>query len=237
MSTAMTTPQHKGLESPGSYELKITRVFDAPRDLVWKAWTDPAMQMQWMGPRGFVTTELEMPKTPGSPWRRTMEGLVPAKGTPVKLKQHGTLREVRPPELMVFSFAWDVPSDVGLSNMDFQENTITVRLEEQGNKTLMTFTQGPFLSAGACMTGTPAGGTVPSISSRSFCWLSNRSVYRIPMKFQRSYIYTGSSQRRAILSSPRGQSRRCLPSGGPRKASPFRAASSKLKVAGKSTWR
>jgi uncharacterized protein YndB with AHSA1/START domain len=150
MSTAMTTPQHKGLESPGSYELKITRVFDAPRDLVWKAWTDPAMQMQWMGPRGFVTTELEMPKTAGSPWRRTMEGLVPAKGTPVKLKQHGTLREVRPPELMVFSFAWDVPSDVGLSNMDFQENTITVRLEEQGNKTLMTFTQGPFLSAGAC---------------------------------------------------------------------------------------
>jgi uncharacterized protein YndB with AHSA1/START domain len=150
MSTAITTPQHKGLESPGSYELKITRVFDAPRDLVWKAWTDPAMQMQWMGPRDFVTTELEMPKTPGSPWRRTMEGLVPAKGTPVKLKQHGTLREVRPPELMVFSFAWDVPSDVGLSNMDFQENTITVRLEEQGNKTLMTFTQGPFLSAGAC---------------------------------------------------------------------------------------
>ena len=51
---------------------------------------------------------------------------------------------------MVFSFAWNVPSDVGLSNMDFEENTVTVRLEEQGDKTLMTFTQGPFLSAGAC---------------------------------------------------------------------------------------
>ena len=51
MSTAMTTPEQKGLESHEGYELKITRVFDAPRDLVWKAWTDPAMQMQWMGPR------------------------------------------------------------------------------------------------------------------------------------------------------------------------------------------
>jgi uncharacterized protein YndB with AHSA1/START domain len=150
MSTAITSPEHKGLGSPAGHELKITRVFDAPRDLVWKAWTDPAMQMQWMGPRGFITTELEMPKTPGATWRRTMEGLVPATGTRVKLKQHGTVREVRPPELMVFSFAWDVPSDVGLSNMDFEENTVTVRLEEQGNKTLMTFTQGPFLSAGAC---------------------------------------------------------------------------------------
>ena len=70
MSTAMTTPEHKGLESPAGYELKITRVFDAPRDLVWKASTDPAMQMQWMGPRGFITTELEMPEktTMVLPW-------------------------------------------------------------------------------------------------------------------------------------------------------------------------
>ena len=104
---------------------------------------------------------------------------------------------------MVFSFAWDVPSDVGLSNMDFEENTVTVRLEEQGNKTLMTFTQGPFLSAGGC-DGTPAGGTAPSISSLSFCWLSSRRMYQIRTKCQQNCIYTASSQRRGILSSPRG---------------------------------
>jgi uncharacterized protein YndB with AHSA1/START domain len=150
MNTATMTPGQKGLEPLKGYELKITRVFDAPRELVWKAWTDPAMQMQWMGPRGFSTTELDMPKTPGAPWRRTMEGLVPASGAPVKLRQHGTILEVRPPELLVFSFAWDVPSDVGLSNMDLEENTVTVRLEEKGNKTVMTFTQGPFLSESAC---------------------------------------------------------------------------------------
>jgi uncharacterized protein YndB with AHSA1/START domain len=150
MSTAMMTPEQKGTEPGKGYELKITRVFEAPRELVWLAWTDPAMQMQWMGPRGFTTTELHMPKTVGAEWRRTMEGLVPATGAPVKLKQHGTVREVKPPELLVFTFAWDVPSDVGLSNMDFEENIITVRLEEQGNRTVMTFTQGPFLSASAC---------------------------------------------------------------------------------------
>lgn len=150
MSTTAMTPAQSGLEPFKDYELKITRVFDAPRELVWKAWTDPAMQIQWMGPRGFTTVELDMPKTPGAPWRRTMEGLVPATGALVQLKQHGTVCEVRPPELLVFTFAWDVPSDVGLSNMDFEENTVTVRLEEQGNKTVMTFTQGPFFTSSAC---------------------------------------------------------------------------------------
>jgi Uncharacterized conserved protein len=150
MSTAEMTPAQKGLEPFKDYELKITRVFDAPRELVWKAWTDPVMQMQWMGPRGFTTIELDMPKTPGAPWRRTMEGLVPATGALMQLKQHGIIREVKPPELLVYTFAWDVPADVGLSNMDFEENTVTVRLEEQGNKTVMSFTQGPFLSRSAC---------------------------------------------------------------------------------------
>jgi len=72
MSTTATTPERKTTEPFPGYELKITRVFDAPRDLVWQAWTDPSMQMEWMGPRGFTTTELDMPKTPGAPWRRTV---------------------------------------------------------------------------------------------------------------------------------------------------------------------
>ena len=33
----------------------VTRVFDAPRELVWKAWTDPEYVMQWWGPKGFTT--------------------------------------------------------------------------------------------------------------------------------------------------------------------------------------
>jgi uncharacterized protein YndB with AHSA1/START domain len=38
-------------------ELVITRVFDAPRNLVWKAWTDPASLAKWWGPAGFAMTE------------------------------------------------------------------------------------------------------------------------------------------------------------------------------------
>ena len=133
-----------------TFDLTVRRVIRAPRQKVFDAFIKPELLRQWMGPRGFTTVELVMPKTPGEPWRRTMEGLVPATGAPVRLKQHGIVREVKPPELLVFTFAWDVPSDVGLSNMDFEENTVTVRLEEKGNKTVMTFIQGPFLSASAC---------------------------------------------------------------------------------------
>ncbi|MGD0443294.1 MAG: SRPBCC domain-containing protein [Edaphobacter sp.] len=38
----------------------VTRVFDAPRELVWKAWTDPKYIMQWWGPKGFTATVCEM---------------------------------------------------------------------------------------------------------------------------------------------------------------------------------
>jgi uncharacterized protein YndB with AHSA1/START domain len=38
----------------------ITRVFDAPRELVWKAWTDPKYVMQWWGPKGFTSPHCEM---------------------------------------------------------------------------------------------------------------------------------------------------------------------------------
>jgi uncharacterized protein YndB with AHSA1/START domain len=41
-------------------ELVITRVFDAPRDLVWKAWTDRDRTQQWWGPRDFTVPELEI---------------------------------------------------------------------------------------------------------------------------------------------------------------------------------
>src|SRR5258707_6406512 len=38
----------------------VTRVFDAPRELVWKAWTDPKYVMQWWGPKGFTAPVCEM---------------------------------------------------------------------------------------------------------------------------------------------------------------------------------
>ena len=40
-------------------ELVITRIFDAPCELVWKAWTDPERVKHWLGPKGFTSPEIK----------------------------------------------------------------------------------------------------------------------------------------------------------------------------------
>jgi uncharacterized protein YndB with AHSA1/START domain len=51
-----------------------TRVFDAPRDLVWQAWTNPKHLAQWWGPDGFTTTTSAFDMKPGGVWRFVMHG-------------------------------------------------------------------------------------------------------------------------------------------------------------------
>src|SRR5271155_4940173 len=55
-------------------ELVITRVLDAPRELVFDMWTDPKHIAQWWGPNGFTTTIHEMDVRPGGVWRLIMHG-------------------------------------------------------------------------------------------------------------------------------------------------------------------
>src|SRR5205085_2306725 len=50
-------------------ELTITRMFDAPRALVFKAWTDPGQVKSWWGPRDYPAMHLEMDVRPGGAWR------------------------------------------------------------------------------------------------------------------------------------------------------------------------
>ncbi|MGA2583588.1 MAG: SRPBCC domain-containing protein [Tepidisphaeraceae bacterium] len=52
----------------------VSRIFDAPRELVWRAMTDPKHVVHWWGPRGFSTTIEEMDLRPGGHWRHTMLG-------------------------------------------------------------------------------------------------------------------------------------------------------------------
>ncbi|HXZ13760.1 MAG TPA: SRPBCC family protein [Candidatus Sulfotelmatobacter sp.] len=61
-------------EKISSREIVLTRIFDAPRELVWNAWTDPKQVARWWGPRGFTTTIHEMDLRPGGRWRQTMHG-------------------------------------------------------------------------------------------------------------------------------------------------------------------
>jgi len=55
-------------------EIAATRVFAAPRELVFKVWTEPKSVAQWWGPRGFTTTTHEMDVRPGGTWRFIMHG-------------------------------------------------------------------------------------------------------------------------------------------------------------------
>jgi uncharacterized protein YndB with AHSA1/START domain len=55
-------------------EIVTIRVFDAPRDLVFKLWTDPAHVAQWWGPNGFTITTSQMDVRPGGVWRFEMHG-------------------------------------------------------------------------------------------------------------------------------------------------------------------
>ncbi|WP_306055662.1 SRPBCC family protein [Natronococcus wangiae] len=55
-------------------QLTIRRTFDAPRERVFEAWTDPKQVDQWWGPDGFTTTTDEMEVRPGGVWRFVMTG-------------------------------------------------------------------------------------------------------------------------------------------------------------------
>lgn len=111
------------------------RVFNAPRDLVWRAWTDPELAVQWWGPKHHPATHLQMDARPGGLWTgqlRSADGVV--------LTHRGVFREVVAPERLVFTFAWDEEGERGL------ETLVTITFADQNGKTLMTFRQIPFQS-------------------------------------------------------------------------------------------
>ncbi len=80
MATRGSSPAQK----PAEPVLVITRVFDAPRDLVFKAWTDPKHVAQWWGPKGFTNPVCELDVRPGGAIRIDMRGpdgvIYPMKG-------------------------------------------------------------------------------------------------------------------------------------------------------------
>lgn len=59
-------------ELVGDREIVLSRIVGAPRDLVWRAWTEPDRVAVWWGPDGFTTTVHEMDVRPGGLWRYTM---------------------------------------------------------------------------------------------------------------------------------------------------------------------
>ncbi len=108
-------------------EIVISRIFDAPRELVWNAWTDPKHVVKWWGPRGFTTTIEEMDVRPGGVWRHTMHGPDGA-----NYPNKSVFTEVVKHERIVFSHSGGKEGGPGAN---FQA---TWTFEEQGGKTKLT---------------------------------------------------------------------------------------------------
>jgi uncharacterized protein YndB with AHSA1/START domain len=119
--------------------LTITRTFDAPRALVWRAWTDPEQLMKWWGPEHHPAVQMSMDVRPGGVWRNCLRSVE----TGNDLWHHGTFREVVPMERLVFTFVWEEEGERGV------ENIVTITFEDEGkNRTRMTLHQTPFQSDG-----------------------------------------------------------------------------------------
>ena len=115
-------------------ELVITRVLDAPRRLVFRAWTDPEQLARWWGPRGFTTIFSEADVRPGGAWRRRMRSSEGA-----ECCGRGIYREIAAPERLVFTYAWeDADGNPG------HETVVTVTFEALGDKTRLTLRQAVF---------------------------------------------------------------------------------------------
>jgi uncharacterized protein YndB with AHSA1/START domain len=113
---------------PNERTVVITRVFDAPRELVWKAWTDSKHMAQWWGPQGFTNPVCEMDVRPGGALRIVMRA---PDGTEYPMK--GVLREVVKPERLVFTAVAEDENGNPLL-----EALTTVTFAELGGKTELT---------------------------------------------------------------------------------------------------
>jgi uncharacterized protein YndB with AHSA1/START domain len=125
--------------APPDREIVVARVFDAPRRMVFRAWTDPELAVHWWGPRGFAPVSCEMDVRPGGEWRRSMrspEGSLRC--------ARGVYREIVAPERLVFTYAWD-----DADGRPGHETLVTVTFAEIGGRTELILRQSAFQSVTA----------------------------------------------------------------------------------------
>jgi uncharacterized protein YndB with AHSA1/START domain len=120
---------------PGIQEIFITREFDAPRELVFKAFVDPELYVQWLGPRGFHMKLEVFEPTSGGSWR-----YIHTDNDGHEHGFHGVNHEVRAPERLIDTFEYEGLPEAGHVCLE------TVRFEAlPGGRTRIT-TQNVFQS-------------------------------------------------------------------------------------------
>jgi uncharacterized protein YndB with AHSA1/START domain len=113
--------------TPSDREIVMTRVLDAPRDLVFEAHTSCEHLRNWWGPRGYEVASCDADFRPGGAWRIVHRG---PDGNEYGF--HGEYREIVPPERIVWTFEFEgAPGSVSVE---------TLTLEERDGKTTLTST-------------------------------------------------------------------------------------------------
>jgi uncharacterized protein YndB with AHSA1/START domain len=127
MTEGSSTKEHR--------ELTVTRILDAPREVVWKAWTDPAQFAYWFGGEAEVpVSTVSLDVRPGGAWNARM---LLEDGTEIPFG--GVYREVQEPERLVMIF-----EEVGRQT-DADQQVVTVTLADLGGKTELVLTQAGIL--------------------------------------------------------------------------------------------
>jgi uncharacterized protein YndB with AHSA1/START domain len=110
-----SAPGQSTLTTPSDREIRVERVFDAPRDRVWRAFTDQALVAQWWG-RGNRLVIERMDVERGGHWRFVEHAPDGVNGF------EGRFREVTPPERLVMTFEWDgMPGYVSVDTVVFED--------------------------------------------------------------------------------------------------------------------
>ncbi len=111
--------------TPSDREIVMTRVFDAPRDLVFEAHTSCEHMSHWWGPRRYEVAKCELDFRPGGTWRIVQRG-----GNGEEHGFRGEFREIVRPARIVWTFEWEgLPGHISVQ---------TVRFEEHDGKTTLT---------------------------------------------------------------------------------------------------
>jgi uncharacterized protein YndB with AHSA1/START domain len=103
-SLSVSLSAMSAIEQPSDREVVFSRVFSAPRELLWKAWSDPKHLHRWFGPAGYTTTTNEFAFVPGGTWRFVMHG-PDGTDTPNTI----VFRELEPPSRLVYENSWERP--------------------------------------------------------------------------------------------------------------------------------
>ena len=126
-------------------ELTITRVLDAPRDLVFRVWTRPEHLVRWWGPTGFTLPQCKMDLRPGGAFHYVMrsgeEGCAGTHAPNTEHRLRGVFREIKPPERLVFTWAWHT--------MKERESQVTITIKRDGDGSILTLLHEKFFDEAA----------------------------------------------------------------------------------------